>query len=281
MSRGNRGIATAAAAALLAVALSACGTVSGAPPAETTGAATAAPATAKWISLPPSPVPPAEQDAAHQLRFGPTSVGVGIYERGTDTGCTLGPVAAPDMSPKSRGYVTAAHCDTPATEQVVAYSDAAHTASSAMGVYTPSQPGLDATTVWSDTTPAATIAGRPVAGVLTEATVKDPALAMQPVCILGAASGLVCGPLVDTSDGIAVDARTAGGDSGAPIFLVSEASPVTLIGVLTQSSPGGTTYGIALDPALRSLGSRVVTDPSVAVDPAVDSWYSDRVVETS
>lgn len=43
------------------------------------------------VSLPPSPVPAVQRDWAHGLRFGPAGVGVGVYERGTDADCTLGP----------------------------------------------------------------------------------------------------------------------------------------------------------------------------------------------
>lgn len=286
-----------AATAAAAVALSACsGTGEAASPkpwpnegaAGAVAAPTSAAVTDNWISLPAESVPDKERDTAGH-RFGPLAPGVGIWEHAagvaTDTGCTLGPAVAPEMNLARRGYLTAGHCDQPDRNQVLTFSDAAHTNPEFVGVYTPRKPGsLDATSLWlaSDAAAPASIAGHPVAGVLTKSAVSDPKLEGQPVCVYAAVSGLKCGTLVTVDgDEISVDIPTLPGDSGSPLFMVNgNTDAATLIGVLTDNSAGSTSYGVVADTALRDLGAKLVTDPAVTVAPRTDARYSDQSITT-
>ncbi|SIJ94223.1 hypothetical protein [Mycobacteroides abscessus] len=291
MSRNRFTLIAATAAA--AMALSAC---SGTAPAEpkpwpSAGEVAAAPTSAtvadNWISLPDVAVPPAERDISLlHPRFSATAApGVGVWEQGTDKVCTLGPAVAPTMNLDRRGYLTAKHCDQPGTAQAIIYADAAHADPRPLGVYTPRKPNsLDATSLWlaSDAATPASIAGRPVAGVLTtpalQAMVSGPAAAPK-VCVYGAVSGLKCGELID-ADGneISVDIPTGEGDSGSPVFLVDgNTGSVTPIGLVSSGS-GSFTYATYLDQALREVGAKLVTDPAVAVEPRTDARYSDQVI---
>lgn len=293
MSRNRFTLIAATAAA--AVALSACsGTAPGEPkpwPNVDTGGAVAAPTSARvadnWIGLPDEAVPPAERDISLlHPRFSATAApGVGVWEQGTDKVCTLGPVVAPEMNLDRRGYLTAKHCDQPGTAQAIIYADAAHADPRPLGVYTPRKPNsLDATPLWlaSDAAAPASIAGRPVAGVLTkpalQAMVSGPAAAPK-VCIYGAVSGLKCGELIDADDTeISVDIPTGEGDSGSPVFLVDgNTGSVTPIGLVSSGS-GSFTYATYLDQALREVGAKLVTDPAVAVKPRTDARYSDQAI---
>lgn len=292
----NRMYAFAAAAALAAVALSACSPTDPKPwPTAAAAEAVAAPTSAavadNWIGLPAQPVPDSEKDTTGH-RFGPLAPGVGIWEHNdgvaTDAGCTLGPAVAPSMSPANRGYLTAGHCDKPDRTQVLVFTDAPHASPQFVGVYTPARAGgrqVDATSMWVSpgTSTAASVAGHPVAGVLTAAALKQLVSAPAPApkaCLYGAVSGLKCGDLVDADDNeISVDIATLPGDSGSPMFLVDgNTGATTLIGLLTDNSEGSTSYGVVADAALRSLGAKLVTDPAVAVDPHTDARYSDQAV---
>ncbi len=284
-----------AATAAAAVALSACSGTGGAEPKPwpnvgTGGAVAESTSTAvadNWISLPDAAVPPAERDVSLlHPRFSATAApGVGVWEQGTDKVCTLGPVVAPEMNLDRRGYLTAKHCDQPGTAQAIIYADAAHADPRPLGVYTPRKPNsLDATSLWlaSDAATPASIAGRPVAGVLTtpalQAMVSGPAAAPK-VCVYGAVNGLKCGELIDADDNeISVDIPTGEGDSGSPVFFVDgNTGSVTPIGLVSSGS-GSFTYATYLDQALREVGAKLVTDPAVAVEPRTDARYSDQVI---
>lgn len=249
-----------------------------------------APATPHWISLPAAPVPDSARDTTQwRLRFDSTPApGVGVWESGTKDGCTLGPAIAPTMSPTSRGYITARHCDTPAAVDAVTFADAGHADARPVGVYTPSAGPLDATTVWMNpgTATPTTIAGHKVAGVLTEAAVKElptrwpDSAKATPVCVYGAVTGFACGELSFT-DQLTVKVRTAPGDSGAPMFLVDgNTGAITLLGLLTRGVDD-VTLGEFLEPALKQGGAMAVTDRSAAISPAKDKRYSDRAVATA
>lgn len=288
---------TAAAAA--AVALSAC---SGTAPAEPkpwptavgTGAAAAAPTSARvadnWIKLDPQPVPDSERDISLlHPRFAATATpGVGVWEQGTTKVCSLGPAVAPTMSPTSRGYLTAKHCDQPGDAQAIIYADAAHADARPLGVYTPRKPeDIDATTLWlkPGATAPASIAGRPVAGALTKTAVRGLVSGSAPapkVCVYGAVTGLKCGDLIDADDTeISVDIATEHGDSGGAVFLVNgNTGAVTPIGLVSSGS-GSYTYATYLDAALHDLGAELVTDPAAAVDPRIDSRYSDQATSAT
>lgn len=298
VSTNRFALITAAAAA--AVALSACsgtgaaepkpwpseGKVAAAPTTETVK-----PAANSWIGLPAAPVPDGERDTTGH-RFGPLAPGVSVWEHeagvATDAGCTLGPAVAPTMSPTSRGYLLAGHCDKPDRTQVLVFTDPSHASPRPVGVYTPAPSGgrkLDATSLWLQpgTSAPASIAGHPVAGVLTTAALKELVSGSGPApkaCVYGAVTGLSCGDLIDADDKeVTVDIPVRKGDSGSPMFLYDEsARAVTVIGVLTDNSRGNTSYGVTAETALRSLGAKLVTDPAVAVDTRADARYSDQIV---
>lgn len=287
-----------AATAAAAMALSACSGTGGAEPKPWpnagAGGAVAAPTSAtvadNWISLPDVAVPPAERDISLlHPRFSATAApGVGVWEQGTDKVCTLGPAVAPTMNLDRRGYLTAKHCDQPGTAQAIIYADAAHADPRPLGVYTPRKPNsLDATSLWlaSDAATPASIAGHPVAGVLTDTALKELASGRAPapkVCVYGAVSGLACGDLIDADDReLTVDIPTREGDSGAAVFLYDEGTrAVTLIG-LVSSGNDSFTYATYLDEALRELGAKLVTDPAVSIASATDPRYSDQAVTAS
>ncbi|ANO17376.1 trypsin domain-containing protein [Mycobacteroides abscessus subsp. abscessus] len=295
MSSRNRFTLIAATAAA-AVVLSACSPTAPAEPkpwpneGQLAAAPTNAAVTDNWISLPGVAVPPAERDISLlHPRFSATAApGVGVWEQGTTKVCTLGPVVAPERNRDDRGYLTAKHCDQPGTAQAIIYADAAHTDPRPLGVYTPRKSGsLDATSIWlaSDAAAPATIAGHPVAGVLTDTALKELASGRAPapkVCVYGAVSGLACGDLIDADDReLTVDIPTREGDSGAAVFLYDEGTrAVTLIG-LVSSGNDSFTYATYLDEALRELGAKLVTDPAVSIASATDPRYSDQAVTAS
>lgn len=289
MSRNRYALVTAA--GLAAVALSACSGTGAAEPkpwpaegkvAAAPTSATVRPATNNWVGLPDQPVPDSQRDISLlHPRFSATAApGVGVWEQGTNKVCTLGPVIAPTMSPTSRGYLTAKHCDQPSVASAVIYADAAHTDPRTLGVYTPRNPeDADATSLWVSPGVAApaSIAGHPVAGVLNATAVKALASgssAAPKVCVYGAVSGLVCGDLIDANDKeVTVDITTRDGDSGGAVFLYDEAThAATLIG-LASSGSGSYTYGVLAETALRELGAQVVTDPAAAATVRGDSRY--------
>lgn len=271
-----------AAAVIAAAAVSACAPTESKPWPNAASSSTAAVAKpTRWLAeVAPQPVPADQRDTSEwRLRFGSTAEpGMGVWERGTDSGCTLGPVVAPTtMSPTSRGYLLAGHCDSAVTAQTVTYSDADRSDAHPLGVYTPwtQDKPVDATTLWLQpgTAAPASIAGHPVAGVLTEAATRSPELIGQTVCVLGAVSGLVCGPLADASAQIVVDATTHEGDSGSAMFLVSNTGAATVIGILTKSEATGGSYGVIADTALQGVGAQVVTDPTAAAAARGDARY--------
>lgn len=281
-------LALVAAAAAAAVALSACGTsTAGQAVTDRGGAETSAGAvpTTRWISIPDVPVPAAEQDTAHRLRFGTTPTpGMGVYELGTDEGCTLGPVVSSNMSPDNHGYLTAGHCDTPAATQVVTFADAGHADPRPVGVYTETvEKGYnDFTSLWLTAgTPAPTsIAERKVAGSLT----KDAVTKLDegtPVCVDGAVTGVKCGAFGDADDSrIAVEFAVEPGDSGAPMFLVDgNTGAVTVIGQVNKTS-ATRTYATFFETALDHAGAKLVVDPAASAVVTGDPRYSTEFVKS-
>ncbi|EUA41889.1 hypothetical protein I549_0245 [Mycobacterium avium subsp. avium 2285 (R)] len=118
-----------------------------------------------------------------------------------------------------------------------------------------------------------------MAGVLTADAVRELVGDDVTVCVDGAVLGLRCGDLIDAdADLITADIPTDHGDSGGPMFLVNtRTQAATLIG-LVKGGSSGFAYATYLDPTLRALGSKVVTDPAVAVKPGSDPRYSDAAV---
>jgi hypothetical protein len=132
--------------------------------------------------------------------------------------------------------------------------------------------------VWTDASAprAATVAGLPVAGVMT----RDGAMTLKrgtPICFDGATSGLVCSPLNGADiDTLMTDGVAKPGDSGAPVFVVDgDTGAATLLGSTTLSTTMTTvTY---LDPALDRLGAQALVDPTAAATVAGDPRYSANI----
>ncbi|AUN38644.1 hypothetical protein ASU32_00310 [Tsukamurella tyrosinosolvens] len=198
-----------------------------------------------------------------------------IQVRGATNGnCTAGPAVAPAASPRTRGYVTAGHCDKApgAPVSITGGGSGTYTGTTTTDPY-------GVTTLWGAPSTATVAGGRyKVAGVLTEAAVK--ALPGDtPVCIDGKSSGLHCGTLLDADeDGIELDrTRTQPGDSGAPVFLLDEMSQTaTLIGILDATS-GEFAYVTYLDRALAQTRSKALVDPQAQAAVAGDTGYSSLV----
>lgn len=276
----------AAAGIIAAVALSACSTsVSGQPVADPAtssatvagaeSAGTSAEAESNWGDV------PTVQGArdARGYRFGAPATGIMLWQSGE--GCTAGPVVAPAAASRQRGLLTAGHCDITQGNPVTSYTTSDHSASAQAGNYTGTKDtgDIDATVVWGPTAPA-TVGGQyRVAGVLTGDAVRELVGDDVTVCVDGAVLGLRCGDLVDAdADLITARIPTDHGDSGAAMFLVDKATQATTLIGIVKGSSSGFSYATHLDPTLRALGSKVVTDPAVAVNPGSDPRYSDAAV---
>jgi hypothetical protein len=192
--------------------------------------------------------------------------------------CTLGAgIRAGDRT----GFATAGHCDR--------YGDTVRLDSASgapLGVLSDADKSYDivaevlsdSAAVWTNTPApaAATVAGLPVAGVMT----RDGAMTLKsgtPVCFDGATSGLVCSPLKSALiTSLVVDGVAVGGDSGAPAFVVDgDTGAVTLLGIVKMVKNMTTvTY---LDPALERLGAQALVDPTSAASVAGDPRYSRNV----
>ncbi len=179
-------------------------------------------------------------------------IDVGTAESGGS--CTLGAgIRAGDRT----GFVTAGHCgngdgdmvrlDSVTGAPLGVLSDADESYDSVAKV------ALDYAAVWTNAPApnAATVAGLPVAGVMTrEAAAKLPK--GTPICFDGATSGVLCSAL-DFADTITMMTEGVGGrgDSGAPVFVVDgDTGAATLIGI-TSKSTAATVEVTYLDPALE------------------------------
>ena len=193
--------------------------------------------------------------------------------------CTLGAgIRAGDRT----GFVTAGHCgngdgdmvrlDSVTGAPLGVLSDADTSYDSVAEVLS------DSAAVWTNTPAprAATVAGLPVAGVMT----RDGAMTLKrgtPVCFDGATSGLVCSPLNGAGiTSFAIDGVAKPGDSGAPVFVVDgDTGAATLLGIAKMVKNMTTvTY---LDPALERLGAQALADPTAAAAVAGDPRYSNNV----
>ena len=201
---------------------------------------------------------------------------IALVGEGSASGCTLGAgIRAGDRT----GFVTAGHCgngdgdmvrlDSVTGAPLGVLSDAEKSYDSVAKV------GLDYAAVWTNASAprAATVAGLPVAGVMT----RDGAMTLKrgtPICFDGATSGLVCSPLNGADiDSFAIDGVGVGGDSGSPVFLVDgDTGAATLLGI--TMNPKTVTY---LDPALERLGAQVLVDPTAAAAVAGDPRYSANI----
>jgi hypothetical protein len=287
---GNtRSIVATAALAAAAAAMSACSTTdtSAAPVAapdvviSTAGQTAEATAAARRAAAAPKPdnwVVPASAVSVPAGVLAPGAfIDVGTAESGGS--CTLGAgIRAGDRT----GFVTAGHCgngdgdmvrlDSVTGAPLGVLSDADKSYDSVAEVLS------DSAAVWT-TAPApnaATVAGLPVAGVMT----RDGAMMLKsgtPVCFDGATSGLVCSPLKSALiTSLVVDGVAVSGDSGAPAFVVDgDTGAVTLLGIVKMVKNMTTvTY---LDPALERIGAQALVDPTSAASVAGDPRYSSNV----
>ncbi|WP_241177755.1 S1 family peptidase [Mycolicibacterium nivoides] len=268
MSR-KTGFAIAAVAAAAAV-ISACSTATGgqpvavpaSPSATVAGAEGADPSAgveSTWLTI------PAEQAAAAPKRIDLTQTASGAR-------CTAGPAVAATSTPTQRGFVAAGHCDEVPGSAVSAGGESVEP-------YTDTRRGDRGVTVtWGTSNAPPTVAGGEfrVAGVLKQDVVQR-LKQHTPVCMDGTISGVRCGTVVENDEtGIYLDLSIERGDSGAPLFLVSDRGTATLIGIVEQRS-SGFTFGAYLDPLLDELGAKVLTARTAAVDPRTDPRYSDAV----
>ena len=200
-----------------------------------------------------------------------------IPERGKF--CTLGAgIRAGDRT----GFVTAGHCGDDGMAVRLDSRDGAP-----LGVLSDVDKSYDydiglqsdSAAVWT-TSPAptaATVAGLPVAGVMTHSG----AMALKsgtPICFDGATSGLVCSPLKSALlSSLVIDGVAVGGDSGSPVFVVDgNTGAATLLGIMSGSNADLTEVAY-LDPALERLGARALVDPTAAAAVAGDPRYSSNV----
>ncbi len=289
---GNtRSIVATAALAAAAAAMSACSTTdtSAAPVAapdvviSTAGQTAEATAAAARSAKPDNWVVPASASSVPAGVLAPGAfIDVGTAESGGS--CTLGAgIRAGDRT----GFVTAGHCgngdgdmvrlDSVTGAPVGVLSDADKSYDSVAKV------ALDYAAVWTNAPApnAATVAGLPVAGVMTrEAASKLPK--GTPVCFDGATSDLTCAPL-RFADGISLrlDGAARPGDSGSPVFIVDgDTGTATLIGIMSggDANDAEITY---LDPALERLGAQALVDADAAVSIAGDPRYSLKIAPLS
>ncbi|WP_235687348.1 S1 family peptidase [Mycobacteroides chelonae] len=264
MSRKSR-LGAAAAGIAAAVALSACSTgVAGQPVADPTTASSATVAIpsaapeSTWLTI------PAEQAAAAPRR-------VQLLQTAADGAtkrCTAGPAVVAEAGAARRGYLAAGHCDGRPGSSVSADGEAVEP-------YTSTRLGDRGVTVtWGTANAAPTVAGGfRIAGVLKQHAVQQLPQGTT-VCMDSNVSGVRCGPVVENDGtGIYLDLPSERGDSGAPLFLVSDRGTATLIGLAEQRS-AGYTFGAYLDPLLDEVGAKALVDPAVAVNPASDPRYS-------
>lgn len=258
-----------AAVAVAAVALSACSTATG-------GAPVADPASSTATVAAPSADPSAEVEStwltipATQADAAPKRIE--LTQTASGARCTAGPAIAATSTPTRRGFVAAGHCDEVPGSAVSAGGES-------IEPYTDTRRGDRGVTVtWGAANAAPTVAGGEfkVAGVLKQDAVQRLEYG-TPVCMDGAISGVKCGTVTENdATGIYVKMPIERGDSGAPLFLVSDRGTATLIGIVEQRS-GNFTFGAYLDPLLAEVGAKVLTDRTAAIDPRTDPRYSSAV----
>ncbi|MFV8172452.1 MULTISPECIES: hypothetical protein [Mycolicibacterium] len=277
----GRSVRVAAAAALAAVAVSACGGPTEPKPwptatdnpspvaakvAEKSGEGSTPPvASIKWQDVSGEVDLPRDTEGAQYGLDPKPGVAFGFYDAAGDHQlCTLG--AAIDG-----GFLTAGHCTAalrPTPVELSRDQDAYMSEQVAFGTVTGAADdgvGVDSAVIRGVTVPDAAIriAGRyPVAGVLTPAAVRTLPEG-TPICIDGAKSGLVCSSLrFAPFDGyITTTSVSRKGDSGSAVFVVDPENRALLIGITsggsTDKTDGYTTY---LEPALRRLGAKALID---------------------
>ncbi|KLI09466.1 hypothetical protein BKG60_05070 [Mycobacterium syngnathidarum] len=195
-------------------------------------------------------------------------INIGQGQIGTSPNkCTLGPLAR-RIADGAYVFVTAGHCDERPGEVVSIWSgpngEGPKVVGTLTGEFDDEATGQDSAlleTVLAPAPDATKIAGKfPISGVMPEAEVRK-LPAGTPICLDGARSGVVCGPLVRTDwDTIKFGTNAIGGDSGSPVFLVGADNRAVLIGIF-KGEHGATALDAAtyLQPALDRLGVEIVT----------------------
>ena len=226
----------------------------------------AAPATPQWQNVNGTAMPRVAPDG---VQYGAQPYpGNNFGQRqanGEPNKCTLGPLVR-RISDGAHGFITAGHCDENPGEDVYIWSGPDGGAVLA-GMLTgkrdnnADQDSALLETVLAPAHDATKIAGKfPISGVMSVAEVKalEPG---TPICLDGARSGVMCGPLVRTDwDTIKFGTSGKGGDSGSTVFLVGADNRAVLIGIF-QGEDGVTAMDEAtyLQPALDRLGVEIVT----------------------
>lgn len=176
--------------------------------------------------------------------------------------CTIGPAV-------SGGYLTAGHCAT-------GFSPVQYLQTTSKGdpyfLGTASAPAgpVDAAVIrtGSGAADATRIAGAwPVAGVLTQAGVRDLVPIGSMICFDGAVSGVRCGKRVaDENDQLVYSVASVHGDSGSPVFVVDPSTRrAALVGILSEGDDVGTdrkSTAVYLDAALLATGTAARLDPT-------------------
>ncbi len=177
--------------------------------------------------------------------------------------CTLGPAV-------TDGFLTAGHCTAaqrPTPADLSRDQDAVMSEQVPFGTVTGAQfngGSVDSAAIRDVTVPAGAtkIAGRyPVAGVLTRtgAFALPPA---TPICLDGAKSGVICSPIhTAAGDYIQFGNRSREGDSGAAVFVVTPQNRALLVGILSGSdSTDRFDQATYIEPVLQRLGAKILVD---------------------
>lgn len=261
--------------------------VAGCGPATVAGRAVA-PERAAVASTAPERVVPVFEDVTHRgerfnanperpAQWAPTPTpGSLLVQHPIGTGkwaCTLGPAmtGATDM-----GFLTAGHCADGESVMTAVYTAPRHTDSLYLGPLTDavSTEDRDHAAIWTTglNDPSATrIAGLPVAGVMDVDTVRELLKPGDPICVSGARAGVVCSPLRRVGTHMITFENSGGldgGDSGAPAFVVVGGNALVIGLYGWHHDRAGTAVATHIEPALRDLDAKVLTDPTAsAVDP--------------
>jgi len=220
----------------------------------------------RWVGLEGVPVTVQWDDYHEQFSATGPVPGIKITHALDAAGgdmCTLGPAVR--SSDGRTGFLTAGHC------KPVAGDPAQNVYRTPTGsVIVPLAPtaavgaGVDAAVLWTETAAdprAASIAGLPVAGVMSEAEIRQGVPPGTPVCVDGAKSGVKCTRIISAEDMIEFPEITEHGDSGAPVFLIDAMHRATLIG-LVKGGDDTTTTATYLAPVLARLDAAIVTATS-------------------
>lgn len=274
---------TAAALAAAAV-LAACSPGTGIGVETTAGTATPSPGLRDPSTVPSSEQPEKyidvtgdENDVRFDLsnpprQFGSPAPGVriGRFADGPtgQASCTLGP--AVEAGPR-HGFITAGHCagkKLGAVHYAQIHADGSSPLPLGPTEEFQDQPAdsgwSDSAIIWTEEARGdSTLAGAwEVDRAMSVDEVRDLAPATTPICVDGAVAGVRCSPLVDADKGlIRFERITSAGDSGAPVFVVTETGDAVLIGIVQGLDKYDPDLSVAtfLAPALTRLKVDPVT----------------------